>query len=128
MDRTAMIALVDNLYAATAAGDWDRVATMLTDDFRVVEPDCLPLAGDYPGVEGLREVFGKLTSLCDVAGIDRIADATDEDLVICLIRIRFADPAHEPAEVCELFRLRDGKCCEIKPYYFDHLVLTRATQ
>jgi len=128
MDREAMITLVDNLYAASAAGEWDRVATLITDDFRVVEPDCLPLAGDYVGVEGLREVFGKLTSLCDIAGIDRLATATDVGLVICLIRIRFADPELEPAELCELFRIRDGKCCEIKPYYFDHLALSRASR
>ena len=29
------------------------------------------------------------------------------------------DPALAPAELCEMFRFRDGKCCEIRPFYFD---------
>ena len=33
--------------------------------------------------------------------------------------IQFAQEGLAPAETCEMFRFRDGKVCEIKPYYYN---------
>ena len=35
------------------------------------------------------------------------------------LAFRFEDPSLAPAQLAELFRFRDGKVCEIRPYYFD---------
>jgi len=112
-------AYVDDLYAACGEGDWDRVADMVTDDFVVTEADTLPMAGTYRGKNGLKELFTRVFGLVDAGGLDRVQTTVGGDYAVTILSIRFADPSIPPAEICELFRFRDGKCCEIKPYYFD---------
>jgi len=36
-----------------------------------------------------------------------------------MVSFRFENPDLAPARLAELFRFRDGKICEIRPYYFD---------
>ncbi|WP_222558161.1 nuclear transport factor 2 family protein [Caenibius sp. WL] len=119
MTPEEMVRFVDDLYAATGAGDWDKAAGMLTDDFFVTEADNLPMAGVYRGRNALKDLFLTVMGKVDVAGLDRVLTTTGGDYAITILSMRFADPALEPAELLELFRFRDGKCCEIKPYYFD---------
>ena len=119
MPREEMIALVDRLYAVAGAGDWESTAAMLTDDFIASEANSLPMAGEYRGKDGLRELFEKVMSMVDVVAIDRSALVLNEDCAIAVLTMRFADPSLAPAELCEVLRFRDGLCCEIKPYYFD---------
>ena len=114
-----MIQFVEDLYAATGAGDFDKAADMLTDDFFVTEADCMPMAGVYRGKYALRDLFVKVMGMVDVAGLERTATTAAGDHAVTILSFRFADPALEPAELCEMFRFRDGKCCEIKPFYFD---------
>jgi ketosteroid isomerase-like protein len=119
MTADEMIQFVDRLYAATGVGDWETASTMLTDDFVVYEAESLPMAGSYRGPDGLRTLFAKVMSMCDVAALDRIETTAGQDHAVTILSFRFADPSLAPAELCEVFRFRDGKCCEIKPYYFD---------
>ena len=126
MTHEEMIAFVDELYTATGAGDWDKAADMLTDDFFVSEADGLPMAGIYRGRHALRDLFVKVMGMLDVAALERRQTTAGGDYAVTILTMRFADPAIPPAELCELFRFRDGKCCEIKPYYFDPQALVRA--
>ena len=119
MTPEAMIQFVDELYAATGTGDFDRAAEMLTDDFVVTEAEGLPMAGVYRGRYALRDLFVKVMAMVDVAALDRVQTTAGGDYAVTILSFRFADPALAPAELCEMFRFRDGKCCEIKPYYFD---------
>lgn len=119
MTPDEMIAFVDDLYAATGAGDWDKAADMLTDDFFVTEADPLPMAGVYRGKNALKELFIKVMAMVDVTALDRVQTTVGGDYAVTILSFRFADPTLKPAELCELFRFRDGKCCEIRPYYFD---------
>ncbi len=117
---------VDDLYAASGVGDWDKAASMLTDDFFVTEADGLPFAGVYRGKHALRELFTKVMGMMDVAALDRVQTTVGGDFAVTILSFRFADPSLAPAELCELFRFRDGKCCEIKPYYFDPATVVAA--
>ena len=119
MNRDEMLKLVDDLYAATGVGDFARAEEMLTDDFFVTEADGLPMAGIYRGKTALRELYTRVMTLMEVASLDRIETTTGEDYAVTILSIRFRDPALAPAELCEVFRFRDDKVCEIKPYYFD---------
>ncbi|MFD2137591.1 hypothetical protein ACFSLT_24725 [Novosphingobium resinovorum] len=73
----------------------------------------------YRGKTGLQDLFAKAMGMADVVGLDRSDLLTGKDSAIAVLTMRFADPALKPAELCEMFRFRDGKCCEIKPYYYD---------
>lgn len=119
MTAQEMIDFVDALYAATGVGDWTTASEMLTEDFVAYEANGLPMAGEYRGRNGLQELYTKVMGLCDVTGLDRMETTAGKDHAVTILSIRFADPALAPAEICEVFRFRDGKCCEIKPYYYD---------
>jgi predicted SnoaL-like aldol condensation-catalyzing enzyme len=110
---------VDDLYEATGTGDWDRASSMLTDDFFVTEADCLPMAGVYRGKDALKELYTTVMGMVDVAALDRVQTTVGGDYAVTILSFRFADPSLPRAELCEMFRFRDGKCCEIKPFYFD---------
>lgn len=119
MSREEMTAFVDRLYSVAGAGDWESTAAMLTDDFIASEANSLPMAGEYRGKNGLRELFEKVMGMVDVVALDRTALVLNEDCAIAVLTMRFAEPSLAPAELCEMLRFREGLCCEIKPYYFD---------
>lgn len=119
MTSQQMIDYVNELYAASGAGDWEKVAQMVTDDFVVTEADDLPMAGEYRGAAGLRDLFTKVMGMCDVANIDIVDMTAGRDHVVAIAAFQFADPALKSAELCEVFEFRDGKVSRIKPYYYD---------
>ncbi|KQM17531.1 hypothetical protein ASE49_09760 [Novosphingobium sp. Leaf2] len=125
MTPEQMADMVDRLYAAAGAGDWDTAEAMLTDDFVAYESDALPMAGEFRGKGGLRELFGVALGMVDVTGLERTDLLTGKDVAIAVLTMRFADPA-KPAHLCEMFRFRDGQCCEIRPYYYDPAVFHAA--
>lgn len=126
MTEPQIVQFVDDLYDATGVGDWDKAASMLTEDFFITESALLPMAGVYRGRNALRELFEKVMGMMDVAGLDRVQTTVGGDYAVCILSFRFADPALPPAHLCELFRFRDDKLCEIRPYYFDPLTITAA--
>ncbi|WP_225204632.1 nuclear transport factor 2 family protein [Novosphingobium huizhouense] len=119
MTPDEMQQFVVDLYAATGVGDWDKVSTMLTEDFFVSEADTLPMKGVYRGKNALRELYVRVMGMMDVAGLDIVETCAGEDHAVTILSFRFADPDLPPAHLCEMFRFRDGKVCEIKPYYYD---------
>ena len=54
---TDLKAIVEAMYNASAVGDFEKVESFLTDDFRVEEAELLPFAGLYTGKQCLRELF-----------------------------------------------------------------------
>lgn len=126
MTHQQIVRFVDDLYAATGRGDFDTAAEMLTDDCFITEAAGLPMAGVYRGRHALRDLYIKVMDMLDVAALDRIETTAGGDYAVTVLTMRFADPALDPAHLCELFRFRDGKCCEIRPYYFDPAPLIAA--
>jgi ketosteroid isomerase-like protein len=119
MTAPQILQFVDDLYAITAAGDWDKAAALVTEDFFITEADSLPMAGVYRGRHALRDLFSQVMGMMDVAGLDRVETTVGGDYAICILSFRFVDPTLAPAHLCELYRFRDDKLCEIRPYYFD---------
>jgi len=79
----------------------------------------MPMAGTYYGMEGFQDLFTKVMGMCDIAGLDRVETTAGKDHAVAILSFRFTDPALAPAELCEMFRFRGDKCCEIKPFYYD---------
>ncbi len=119
MTQEEMLAIVDELYTAAGQGDFDRAEQFLTDDFFIEEAEGLPFAGTFTGRTALRELGAKVFGMMEVAALERVQTTTGGDYAITIAAFRFADPELKPAQLCELFRFRDGKVCEIKPYYFE---------
>lgn len=119
MSSEQMVAVVNELYAECAVGNWDRVAELVTDDLEIVEAKGLPMEGTYRGKTALQELFVKVFGMLDISGVDLLDMCTGKDHVVALARMNFADPDVPSAELAEAFRFRDGKVCSIVPYYFD---------
>lgn len=119
MTHEQILKLVDDLYAATGVGDFDKAETMLSDDLVITEADTLPMAGVYKGKRALRELYIKVMGMMDVSGLNRVQTTTGGDYAVTILSFEFQDKSLKPAHLCELFRIKDGKICEILPYYFD---------
>lgn len=112
------IAIVNKLYERSAVGDFDSCETMLTDDFFITEADDTPMAGTYTGITALRDLYAQVFGMVEVTGVQRTGMTAGGEHVVAILYFEFADGL-EPAHLCEMFRFRDDKVCEIKPYYFD---------
>ncbi len=113
------LAVIEALYAATGVGDFDAAELHLTDDFFITEADTLPFAGIYRGKGALRALYTRVMGMMDVASLDIVQHTVGGDHAVTILSFAFVNPALAPARLCELYRFRDGKVCEIRPYYFD---------
>ena len=114
---TDLSAIVDELYEASAAGDFDRVEGYLTDDFFVEEASSLPFAGKYIGKSALRELFPVMMKTLGVTGLSRESVMVGDHSVSAVVTLEVGE--QEPVEMLEVFHFRGDKVCEIRPYYFD---------
>lgn len=128
MTHDEKLAVIDALYAAAGVGDFDAAEALLTDDLVIEEAAGLPMAGTYTGRTALRNLYGDVMGMMEVAGLERIETTTGGDYAVTILYFRFVDPDLEPAHLCERFRFRDGKVCEIKPYYFDPATVIAANE
>jgi ketosteroid isomerase-like protein len=120
------LALVQSLYEATGSGNFDLAETFLSDDFFVSESPLLPFAGVYRGKTALRQLYTKVMGMMDVAGLELKGSTCGGDLVIYWVEFVF--PSGKRADLAEMFRIRDGKVCEIRPCYFDPSIVTEAVK
>ena len=120
------IKFIEKMFAATGSGDWQAAEEMVTSDFQVVEAPSLPFGGVFRGIKGLQELYGLVMSSVGVAGLDiqQITAGGDRAVVLLDLMIEGNPPVRVP--LAETFRFRDGKVCEIKPYYFDARQVTDA--
>ncbi len=126
LSHAQVLQLVDNLYDATGVGDFDKAEEYLTDDFFITEADPLPFAGVYKGKTALRDLFTEVMGMMDVAGLNRVQTTSGGDYAVTILSFEFVDPNLAPAHLCELFRFRGDKVCEIRPYYFDPATIIAA--
>jgi ketosteroid isomerase-like protein len=106
------------LFAATGRGDWAKAETLMTADVVVLEADSLPFAGVYRGAQAMRELFAAVRSV-GVVGLEMREATAGGDWVVMLLDLLLEGPPVVRVPLAEAFRLKDGKVCEIVPYYFD---------
>jgi ketosteroid isomerase-like protein len=110
---------IEALYAATGKGDWPTAESMLTEDFFVTEAGTTPFAGVYRGRKALHDLFMQVIPAAGVTGLDIQQSTAGGDTVVVLLELVLGGSPEVRVALAEVFRLRDGKVCEIKPYYFD---------
>jgi ketosteroid isomerase-like protein len=120
--------LVEALFAATGKGDWATAETMLSEDFFVTEAGTLPFAGTYRGRGALQELFQMVMNAAGVTGLDIQQITAGGDRVVALLELVLGGPPTVRVALAETFRVRDGKVCEIRPYYFDPRPITAAVE
>ena len=119
---------VDHLYELTGTGNWTEVEKFLTEDFFVTEASTLPYAGVYRGKGALRELYTKVMSMMDVVDLKIHETTVGHDHAVTILDMVLAGDPPVPVSLTEMFRFRDGKVCEIRPYYFDTTGIVKACE
>ena len=109
-------AIVEAMYNASAVGDFEKVESFLTDDFRVEEAELLPFAGLYTGKQCLRELFPIVMETMGVVGMERGEMLVGKNSVANKVTLLLADENLEPVEMMEVTLFKGDKVCEIRPY------------
>ena len=126
--EAANLRVVEALFAATGSGDWSAAESMLTEDFFVTEADTLPFAGVYRGRRALQELFTRVMAEAGVVGLEIQQITAGGDRVVALLDMVLGGPPEVRVPLAETFRFRDGRVCEIKPYYYDPRPVAAAVQ
>lgn len=133
MEQTRYAAIkimVETLYGLSAQGKWDEAEAMLTDDFRIVEVECLPFGGVYEGKGALRELYTKVFGFWADPELEFTDLTISENHAISIMTLH-ATSRHNGERLamplCEVFHLRGDKFSGITPYYYDTVAICRAT-
>jgi ketosteroid isomerase-like protein len=110
--------LVRELFAAAGGGDWAKVETLITPDFRFIESDSLPVRGTYTGIREYRALFEAVTEGAGAIQFDFVSMTSSETHVVALLVLDFKDHGVR-APLAEVFRIRDGRVAEIMPHFFN---------
>lgn len=117
------VKIVRGVYEAAKQGDLAAGLAVLDPSFVLHEADSLPYGGSYHGPEGFAQGFGTIVQHLGPFEfeLENVLGAGDEHVLV-LIHIWGTAPATGKAydmNIAELWKLRDGKAVELRPYYWD---------
>lgn len=120
-NQAANIQLVRTFLAAGAAGDTVKFLETVDEAVVLHIPDVLPWGGDYHGHENLQKGFAAFSEAWETESLEQQFLADDAQVVI-LQRLKGRVKANDRTvdmPLAELFKIRNGKITEIRPFYFD---------
>ncbi|WP_299195555.1 nuclear transport factor 2 family protein [uncultured Erythrobacter sp.] len=110
------------VYAAAGARDWDKVESLLHDDFVLYEAASLPFAGEWRGKDALQRCAAAMYGTWAEAKVD-IHDITGGDthaVTVLTLTMTPKDGSEAFSQtVCEMGEFEDGKMKSLKIHYFD---------
>ena len=128
MSAAANAKMIEGLYAAGMA---PKVLFGMVDPDVIVicEAETLPYGGEYRGVEGFKalgqKIFGAFASMkADFHGCTASEDTVVAEITITLTGNKTGKTLACPA--LEMFKIKDGKIVEIRPFYWDTAAVNKA--
>lgn len=118
--------VLSEIYKRMRDGDWSGVEELLSDDFKVVEPESLPYGGLWKGKDALQRLFPAVMSHFEnpapvtkevIGGEEWAAVIVDFTVTAKKTGRRFTQT------VSEVGRVVDGKLVELQIHYFDTAAL-----
>lgn len=110
------------VYAAAGARDWEKVESLLHDDFVLYEAECLPFAGEWRGKDALQRCAAAMYGTWADAKVD-IHDITGGDThavtVLTLTMTPKGGGETFSQTVCEMGEFENGLMKSLKIHYFD---------
>ena len=119
---TSAAKILETIYANMRQGDWDAVQAMLSDDFKVVEPESLPFGGIWEGKDALQRLFPAVMQCFEnpapvtkevIGGVEWASCIVDFTVTSKKTGKRFT------MTVSEVGRIQDRKLAELQIHYFD---------
>ena len=110
------------LYAHVAAGDWDAVDAMLTDDFVIYEPESLPYGGEWRGRDALRRLYAHVMGYWENPKVEWLELVGGETYAVALLRFGMTARAtgkRIDTTVSEVTRFDGDRIADMRIHYFD---------
>ena len=114
--------IIEAVYAAAGAGDWNTTEQYLSDDLVIEEANSLPYPGRYTGKRALRELFGIVMAHWADPRIEIHAITEGDGHVVALVTFHMTSRRSGKRiamPLAEAWRIADGKVVSVRPYYFD---------
>lgn len=110
------------VYAAAAAGDWDKVERLIHPDFVLYEAACLPFAGEWRGKDALQRCAAAMYGTWADAKVEMLDCTGGETHAVMVIRLTMhprdgSNPFTQT--VCEAGTFEDGLLKTLRIHYFD---------
>lgn len=114
--------VMKRFYEAVFSGNWDGVAKTVSKDLIVYEADGLPYHGEYRGMAGLQEVFGKVVGYWDDLNIDIKGVTCGDGYVVGVLQ--FSGTSKSTGKkismpIAEISEFKNDVIATIKPVYWD---------
>ncbi len=117
-----LIEIVKEMYAALPRQDWQTFEAHLHPDFRVVEADSLPFAGEFCGMAGFQQLVTRVFELFSVFEPNTTAFCAGDGHVMVRVEMKLTGRSSGRTvntEMIEVFRFEGDKLLEIRPFYFN---------
>jgi uncharacterized protein len=111
--------VVSACYAAARANDAAAILELMDPDVVLREPASLPNAGVHRGVDQVMQALVPVFALFDLSRLTIEKIVVDGEYGIGLVDLPFRDRAGQSCEVSEVYRVRNGRVVEIRPFYWD---------
>lgn len=118
----ASVALVKNAFALMTSGDREGFYDLFSDNCEVIQPPSLPFGGVYRGKEAIRFAFTRVLECWDQVETHKLKFfASGEDVVVHMVAGGVGPDSGKSfwMEILELWRIRDGRIVEMRPFFFD---------
>lgn len=109
--------------------DLDLLATAFHPDVVVHEPDSLPYAGDWCGLDGIGRLFRTMRATWSDLSVDGLQAAKTGDTVFmtCTLRLTARSSGRTITQpFAEVLRFEDGRLIEGTPFYYDTAAIAAA--
>ena len=119
--------LQEEVSAAFAEGDMERMFECFAEDCVVREAPGLPFGGDWVGHDGMRAMFAEMAQNFELQPTLLDVYEPSDSMVILHTMMRITSKSGETVDmpVLEIFKSRDDRIVEAIPFYWDGPWLAR---
>jgi ketosteroid isomerase-like protein len=113
---------VEMRFLQSASGNIEMLAGAFHRDVVVHEPQSLPYAGDWNGLEGIAALFQKMQESWSNVAVENLQAAQNDDVVFMSCTLSLTSRANGMTiqqPFAEVLRFRDGRLLEGTPFYYD---------
>ena len=100
--------------AARERGDMDAIQKYWTEDIRYHFPERSSIAGDYQGIEQVRQLFARMAEQAGTVSVELQDVLANDDYAVAMISVR-GEQSGQPVNgnMVTVFHFRDGKVTEV---------------
>ncbi|WP_027169361.1 nuclear transport factor 2 family protein [Mesorhizobium sp. WSM3224] len=126
--RSTAMELLENMFDAemrflqSRSGNVDMLTGAFHRDVIVHEPQSLPYAGDWSGLEGIAALFRKMQESWSNVAVENLEAAQNNDIVFMSCTLSLTSRANGMTikqPFTEVLRFKDGRLFDGTPFYYD---------